>query len=143
MLKFLFFILCFVYAKLEAKIACVQVERAYLYRKPSKKSEVLWVLKKNTPLQVMKEKNSWNYVSDLDGEKSWIQNQFLNKKTKCGIIKSEKGASLFLGPASSGKQSPKRHLRQYTPIEIEKIQETWVKAKNQAYWIKKEDIWPF
>jgi SH3-like domain-containing protein len=108
---------------------------------PDTKTEILWEVFKDFPLQVITRQGQWVQTVDFEGDKGWIYAPLIaNKKT---VIVKVKLGNMRLGPGTNYETVARvKYGVVFTPLEREG---DWVKVKHEdgtSGWLFKDLIWP-
>lgn len=128
----------------QARILCVKIDGGYLRKEPSRTADVSWKVPRMMPLRLIREKDGWSEVRDLDGEVHWVFNNIVTEDFLCDVIKSPK-AILY----KDRQGDPDDKANQFTgekfmPVRRIKVEGDWVSVQNgigQNWWIEKKHLW--
>lgn len=136
----LFFV---VFLSLGLKAECVLKNNTTLYSDLGKTP--VWVVAKNMPLTVLKQKKNWSSVRDVDGYKYWVQTKNLaGKKTQCVVVKLKK-VNLRVGPSIKDPLHKFRIADKYTTFKVLIKNKSWLFVESSLgfkAWLAKSAVWP-
>lgn len=112
-----------------------------LYDAPSQKGSKLFVIRRDTPVEVVVSLEGWSKVRDAEGSLTWIEKKFLNDKRSVLVMadraevrqKAEEGAPLVF-------EAEKSVSLEY----LETVSGGWVKVRHhdgQSGFVRANQIW--
>lgn len=108
---------------------------------PGTKSEVLWEVFKDFPLEVLARQGKWVQTKDFEGDKGWIYSPLISKK-KTVIVKA-KSANMRVGAGTNYEvMATVKYGVVFTPKEKSG---DWLKVSHEdgtSGWIFKNLVWP-
>lgn len=123
-----------------AKMVSVAENEVNLRSGPAEENEVLWVLDKGFPLQVIKSQGQWLKVRDFENDVGWLYAP-LASPTPHVIVKS-KLANIRSGPGEKYKLTGQaRHGVVFRTLERTK---NWIKVQHESGktgWVARRVLW--
>lgn len=112
-----------------------------LYDAPSQRGSKLFVIKRETPVEVVVSLEGWSKVRDADGALAWIEKRFLSEKRSVIVAadraevrqKAEEGAPLVF-------EAEKNVALEY----LESVPGGWIKVRHrdgQSGFVRSNQIW--
>lgn len=112
-----------------------------LYDAPSQRGSKLFVIKRETPVEVVVSLEGWSKVRDADGALAWIEKRFLSEKRSVIVTadraevrqKAEEGAPLVF-------EAEKNVALEY----LESVPGGWIKVRHrdgQSGFVRSNQIW--
>ena len=135
-------ILLFVLAS-PAMALCIKSEKANLRTGPGTKYEKLWQVFQYMPFKLLKTKESWKQVQDLDGDSYWVHAPLTTQKYKCAAIKNNQ-TNLRTGPGTKFPKVKWAPVDKYFSMKVLKIENNWVHiedASGDKAWIYRPLVW--
>ena len=108
---------------------------------PGKTYPIRWVFnKKNLPIQVVQEYETWRKIKDSDGQEGWVMGMFLSSR-RTAIVKSKEPVELF--DKTSEKRRKIALIAPNVVASIEECNATWCDIEAGGYhgWIDKKFLW--
>lgn len=109
--------------------------------KPTTKSEVLWEVFKDFPLQVINHKGDWLETKDFEGDTGWIYKTLVDNEKR--VIVKVNTANMRIGPGKNYELvATVKYGVVFTPLAKES---DWIKVKHEdgtTGWIYKDLLWP-
>ena len=123
------------------KYVTVKKDGVNIRSKPSTKSEILWQVFKDFPLQVIDQKGDWLHTKDFEGDTGWIYKTLVDKDKR--VIVKVNTANMRIGPGKNYELvATVKYGVVFTPLEKES---GWIKVKHEdgtTGWIYKDLLWP-
>ncbi|MBT5261004.1 MAG: hypothetical protein HOL84_09100 [Nitrospina sp.] len=135
-------ILLFVLAS-PAMALCIKSEKANLRTGPGTKYEKLWQVFQYMPFKLLKTKESWKQVQDLDGDSYWVHAPLTTQKYKCAVIKNNQ-TNLRKGPGTKFPKVKWAPVDKFFSMRVLKIENNWVHiedASGDKAWIYRPLVW--
>ena len=135
-------ILLFVLAS-PAMALCIKSEKANLRTGPGTKYEKLWQVFQYMPFKLLKTKESWKQVQDLDGDSYWVHAPLTTQKYKCAAIKNNQ-TNLRTGPGTKFPKVKWAPVDKFFSMRVLKIENNWVHiedASGDKAWIYRPLVW--
>ena len=135
-------ILLFVLAS-PAMALCIKSEKANLRTGPGTKYEKLWQVFQYMPFKLLKTKESWKQVQDLDGDSYWVHAPLTTQKYKCAVIKNDQ-TNLRKGPGTKFPKVKWAPVDKFFSMRVLKIENNWVHiedASGDKAWIYRPLVW--
>ena len=123
-------ILLFVLAS-PAMALCIKSEKANLRTGPGTKYEKLWQVFQYMPFKLLKTKERWKQVQDLDGDSYWVHAPLTTQKYKCAVIKNHK-TNLREGPGTQFPMVSWAPVDKFFSMKVLKIDSNWVHIEDAA-----------
>lgn len=143
---FSFILLCFSLPGLssEQQPYCVRTPGAKLWQKPAYKSKSLWKVVRFTPLLgTGKKKGPFLEVTNVDGNKFWIQKKDVSTKMSCLAVKTKK-AALRKGPGESFELAEKKTAEKHEAFRDLGGEDGWTLVQNEegeVSWVELSKTW--
>ena len=122
---------------------CIKNEKANLRKGPGTKYEKLWQVFQYMPFKLLKTKNNWKQVQDLDGDTYWVHAPLTTQKYKCAAIKNNQ-TNLRTGPGTKFPKVKWAPVDKYFSMKVLKIENNWVHiedASGDKAWIYRPLVW--
>ncbi|MBT6855576.1 MAG: hypothetical protein HOA09_08440 [Nitrospina sp.] len=135
-------ILLFVLAS-PAMALCIKSEKANLRTGPGTKYEKLWQVFQYMPFKLLKTKERWKQVQDLDGDSYWVHAPLTTQKYKCAVIKNNQ-TNLRKGPGTKFPKVKWAPVDKFFSMRVLKIENNWVHiedASGDKAWIYRPLVW--
>ena len=135
-------ILLFVLAS-PAMALCIKSEKANLRTGPGTKYEKLWQVFQYMPFKLLKTKESWKQVQDLDGDSYRVHAPLTTQKYKCAVIKNNQ-TNLRKGPGTKFPKVKWAPVDKFFSMRVLKIENNWVHiedASGDKAWIYRPLVW--
>jgi SH3-like domain-containing protein len=123
-----------------AKMVSIAENEANLRSGPSEENEVMWVLGKGFPLQVIKSQGEWLKVRDFENDEGWVYAP-LTGATPHMIVKS-KLANIRSGPGENYKLTGQ--ARYGVVFRILESTKHWIKVQHESGktgWVARKLLW--
>ena len=108
---------------------------------PGLKYPMKWVYKrKNMPIEVVQEFDTWRKIRDIDGDDGWVH-QALLSGTRYVIVKGEAGASIHKDPTEDS--SILALFEANVIAKVEECQGQWCLVEQGGYkgWAQRKFLW--
>jgi SH3-like domain-containing protein len=122
---------------------CIKHEKANLRKGPGTKYEKLWQVFQYMPFKLLKTKNNWKQVQDLDGDAYWVHAPLTTQKYKCAVIKNNQ-TNLREGPGTKFPKVGWAPVDKFFSMKVLKIKKDWVHVEDAAgdkAWIYRPLVW--
>jgi len=123
------------------KYVTVKKDGVNIRSKPNTKSEILWEVFKDFPLQVINHKGDWLQTKDFEGDTGWIFKTLAGKEKR--VIVKVNTANMRTGPGKNYELvATVKYGVVFTPLKKES---SWIKVKHEdgtTGWIYKDLLWP-
>lgn len=122
---------------------CIKSEKANLRKGPGTKHEKLWQVFRYMPFKLLKTRNDWKQVQDLDGDAYWVHAPLTTQKFKCAVIKNNK-TNLREGPGTKFPKVSWAPVDKFFSMKVLKIDNNWVHIEDAAgdkAWIYRPLVW--
>ncbi len=124
-----------------SKYVTVKKDGVNIRSAPNTKSEILWEVFKDFPLQVIGKKGDWLHTKDFEGDKGWIFKNLVSRRKK--VIVKVNTANLRVGPGTNYELTATvKYGVVFTPLSK---QNGWIKVKHDdgtTGWIAAKLLWP-
>jgi SH3-like domain-containing protein len=140
------FIICtilFIAMASPALALCIKNDRANLRKGPGTKHEKLWEVFQYMPFKLLKTKDNWKKVQDLDGDAYWVHAPLTTQKYQCAVIKNDK-TNLREGPGTQFPIVSWAPVNKFFSMKVLKIKKDWVHVQDAAgdkAWIYRPLVW--
>ena len=126
-----------------AEAICVNSDWANLRQGPGIKYELLWKVYKYIPFKLLKKKDDWFRLRDVEGDVYWAHKKLLTAEYKCVVVKKDK-TNLRTGPGTkfaliNGGPAPKFYV-----MKVLKIENNWiygVDSVGDKAWVFQPLVW--
>ena len=108
---------------------CIKSEKANLRTGPGTKYEKLWQVFQYMPFKLLKTKESWKQVQDLDGDSYWVHAPLTTQKYKCAVIKNNQ-TNLRKGPGTKFPKVKWAPVDKFFSMRVLKIENNWVHIED-------------
>ena len=122
---------------------CIKNEKANLRKGPGTKYEKLWQVFQYMPFKLLRTKNNWKQVQDLDGDNYWVHGPLTTQKHQCAAIKNNQ-TNLRKGPGTEHPIVKWAPLDKYFSMKVLKVKNNWVHVEDAAgdkAWIYRPLVW--
>jgi SH3-like domain-containing protein len=122
---------------------CIKNERANLRKGPGTNYEKRWEVFKYMPFKLLRTKNNWKQVQDLDGDEYWVHAPLTTQKYKCAVIKNDQ-TNLREGPGTKFPKVSWAPMDKFFSMKVLKVKDNWVQIEDAAgdkAWIYRPLIW--
>lgn len=123
------------------RFVSLRSDTVYLRAGPGMRYPVKWVYqRRNYPMQVVQEFDTWRKLRDADGEEGWVH-QSLVSGNRYVLLRGDAPHTLYRRASSNS-----RKLAQIEPGVVAKLSEcedTWCKISASGYsgWLLKNPLW--
>ena len=121
------------------KYASIKKEKTYSRHNASFDAPLEWIYqKKNLPILIIRERDNWREIRDIDGDESWMHVSMISgKKT----FISEKDQNLF--KYKDNNNIVNAIVKKGVVGKIINCDEIFCKVKIKTYrgWVKKKNLW--
>lgn len=113
----------------------------YVRTGPGMRYPVKWVYqRKNWPVEVIQEFDTWRKISDMDGEEGWVHQSLVYSQRNV-IVQGDKPVTLMRRPDPES-----RALAQFEPgvlAHLEKCEGAWCSVEHDEFegWLPKTSLW--
>ncbi len=95
------------------------------------------------PFKLLRTKNNWKQVQDLDGDEYWVHAPLTTQKYKCAVIKNDQ-TNLREGPGTKFPKVSWAPMDKFFSMKVLKVKDNWVQIEDAAgdkAWIYRPLIW--
>lgn len=114
-----------------------------LYDAPSQRSSKLFVIKRDTPVEVVVSLEGWTKVRDAEGGLAWIEKKFLNEKRTVIVTASR---ATVLQKAEEGSALVFEAEKNVALDYVEAAPGGWIKVRHRdgaSGFVRANQIWGF
>ncbi|MEM8833114.1 MAG: SH3 domain-containing protein [Pseudomonadota bacterium] len=115
--------------------------KVFMRTGPGLRYPIRWVYtKKQMPIEVIQEFDTWRKVRDVDGAEGWIHQSLLSGK-RTALAQGEEGAIMLKKPESAAR--PVAMIESGVILTLESCAQKWCKATVDGFkgWIEKKSLW--
>lgn len=116
-------------------------DKVFVRTGPALRYPIKWVYnRKNLPVEVVQEFDTWRKIRDFDGEEGWIHTSLLSGKRRA-MVQAKDGIQLRRKPMVEGK--PMAMAEKGVILELESCSADWCLVSTQGYkgWVERNSIW--
>lgn len=116
-------------------------QKVYVRSGPALRYPIKWVYKrKNLPVEIVQEFDSWRKIKDFEGEEGWIHSSLLSGRRSV-LIQND-----GLVPMYEGFSPDSRVMAKFEPnvvAQIDECVEGWCRLEKDAYkgWVERKFLW--
>lgn len=116
---------------------------AVLYDTPSQRGGKLFVIRRDTPVEVVVSLDGWAKVRDAEGGLAWVEKKFLSNR-RTVIVKTDRAE--ILSTAEEGSPLVFEAARNVSLDYLEAAPGGWIKVRHrdgQSGFVRADKIWGF
>lgn len=123
------------------RFVSLRSDKVFVRTGPALRYPIKWVfVKKDLPVEIIQEFDTWRKIRDLAGEEGWIHQSLLSGK-RTALVKAADGDFLFRKPVSNAR--PVAMLEPRVIVTLKQCAATWCAAESMGFkgWIERKSLW--
>ena len=123
------------------RFVSLRSDKVFVRTGPALRYPIKWVYKrKNMPVEIIQEFDTWRKIKDIDGEEGWIHQSLLSGR-RHGIAQADNPILIFKKPDKTARNLAE--VENDNVLRVHKCQTFWcdVEIKGFSGWIEKKSLW--
>jgi SH3-like domain-containing protein len=116
-------------------------DKVFMRTGPGLRYPIRWVYtKRNMPIEVIQEFDTWRKIRDYDGETGWVHQSLLSGR-RTAIVNNGKGVVLLKKPQAAAQ--PVAILEPEVLLSLEECNAQWCEVEVAGFsgWVEKNSLW--
>ena len=123
------------------RFVSLRSDKVFVRTGPALRYPIKWVYKrKNMPVEIIQEFDTWRKIKDIDGEEGWIHQSLLSGR-RHGIAQADNPILIFKKPDKTARSLAE--VENDNVLRVHKCETFWcdVEIKGFSGWIEKKSLW--